>query len=512
LSGVLSGTYEASMTEFIEYNNNGGSSSSYSVSTNYDSSLRKLTDIEPYVPGQKVPITISYEGFVPNENTNIYVSFLKYNSIEETAEKHYIYSNLYNNSESGNGVFLVEYIVPWNTLFANENDEWCVEVHMSNQMSKNIDSCSNGKFKISSFTETDSIFEKLPDKLMIDKEYTLNWNKDLLSYYHVSNVFLGIGEQRICKQVGIYLISLNDFNSTNSSIKLNDNNIINSGSTTITITNDILNYLIGDDYYFIVQSAELTYIHGWSSSTFQIIPNNNNAISSSKSNNNDVFNTKKNKTDFILKLTTSGSHELYNSIDERNNQNRKLSSSCPDATLLTGSEATGGDNVVLDVLGIGYNFNINAYALDLLKTQACINAPIETPPPSAHPVQNPTTEPTQQVTQPTFYPTFYPTLNPTSVLHTCSPFYLSNTNDAQQNYQDCILTNVCPGTTITISGCYICTEDQVIRLYDSNNNNIAVNDDGEGSCGYCSEIVWYTTLPCQNYIIRQGKYFLLSQF
>jgi hypothetical protein len=97
---------------------------------------------------------------------------------------------------------------------------------------------------------------------------------------------------------------------------------------------------------------------------------------------------------------------------------------------------------------------------------------------------------------------FAPTPSPSpteDILLTCTPYTVSNAN-----FIPCTISNVCPGNTLTISSCETCSADQTMYLADINLNVLAFNDDGGGSCGFCSEIIYVTSLPCQDYVIAQA--------
>jgi hypothetical protein len=90
-------------------------------------------------------------------------------------------------------------------------------------------------------------------------------------------------------------------------------------------------------------------------------------------------------------------------------------------------------------------------------------------------------------------------LNPTLPISFSCPYYSkSYTNYALQNYASCSIY-ACPGQTIRIDGCG-CYNDQILRLYDSSNNEVAADDDGDNNCGFCSKI-FYTVLGsnCQTF-------------
>lgn len=392
LSWTVGIYYDVAMTESVDYTLS-TSASSFIVSTidSKHNSLRKTIDENViYVPGSIIPITVTYNGFQAGEDIVMYASILKFNSEKETIERYRIHSEIFQNSQTGHGKFDAEWIVPWNLLYADNNAEYCVEIHMSNYMFNAVDSCSTSKFKISSFTDNDSIFEPLPDVIIIDQEYTLNWRKDLLSYYHVdkTNLLTGVGKLKESSEVEIYLIAEYDIDNSKSSINLNiNNNIANSGSTKIIINTDIVNTLLADRYYFVVQSSESEFTHGWSSGTFQI-------SSSTTINTLNIELIKKKNTDFKQNLRNSGSKSLFDKVNERNQKKRKLAS-CTNtqATLVTGSTAYPGSSVKMEMFTIAYPYQVTVDPIDLTDTSSCIG-PTAANNPTAKPIASPTKAPT----------------------------------------------------------------------------------------------------------------------
>lgn len=100
-----------------------------------------------------------------------------------------------------------------------------------------------------------------------------------------------------------------------------------------------------------------------------------------------------------------------------------------------------------------------------------------------------------------------PTFAPTTIF-TC-PFYTaSNTNAASQNYSSCSF-DACGQTTLTVSGCGMCTGDQYLKLVDSTNTVVVSQDEGCGSGSQCS--IFTYSVPsggatCTTFTIQEGCY------
>lgn len=112
----------------------------------------------------------------------------------------------------------------------------------------------------------------------------------------------------------------------------------------------------------------------------------------------------------------------------------------------------------------------------------------------------PTEEPSAVPTGPTYEPTFEPTMT-----GSFPRYQASNTNSATVNTIDETIY-VCPGATYEFSMCSEmdgteCRSDTYLRLNDASGNEVVANDD---KCGLCSGFEIAFTLPCQNYVLRQG--------
>lgn len=88
----------------------------------------------------------------------------------------------------------------------------------------------------------------------------------------------------------------------------------------------------------------------------------------------------------------------------------------------------------------------------------------------------------------------------------CTEYSADNTASTTAAYCTCDIY-LCPGDSVTISGCASCNFDyQYIRLYNANNIQVAYNDGTGSSCAPCAEIVNYVPAItyCQYYTLREG--------
>lgn len=116
--------------------------------------------------------------------------------------------------------------------------------------------------------------------------------------------------------------------------------------------------------------------------------------------------------------------------------------------------------------------------------------------PTAIPTRTPTWSPSFEPTGPSYAPTTQPT-------HFAFPYYnAADTNSALRNTVNESIT-VCPGAKYAFSICAtgMCAGDTYLRLYDAENNEVALNDD---YCGLCSTLEHEFFLPCQEYNLHQG--------
>ena len=149
---------------------------------------------------------------------------------------------------------------------------------------------------------------------------------------------------------------------------------------------------------------------------------------------------------------------------------------------------------------------------------------------SVMPTLNPSTlypsfVPTTMV--PTMLPSLEPSLLPSSFsptgitasksktsvgIYVCNPYSAANTSDATINTAICVFTAPA-GVSLLISDCSspACTadiqDDQFIRLFDSDGNEVAFNDnDDDEICGLCSKIVYSTPAnsTLMTYTLVQG--------
>eukprot|EP01033_Poteriospumella_lacustris_P004517 gene4517-3226_t len=87
----------------------------------------------------------------------------------------------------------------------------------------------------------------------------------------------------------------------------------------------------------------------------------------------------------------------------------------------------------------------------------------------------------------------------------CTEYSADNTASTTAAYCTCDIY-LCPGDSVTISGCSACNFDsQYIRLYNGNNVQVAYNDGTGSSCAPCAEINYVPPITyCQYYTLREG--------
>ena len=124
----------------------------------------------------------------------------------------------------------------------------------------------------------------------------------------------------------------------------------------------------------------------------------------------------------------------------------------------------------------------------------------------------PTPRPTLAPTTPTSPPTPAPTFP-----FICPPYSVNNTNSALSGLNSATCSFFAePGQTVSMGSCTsingagisTCKGDEYIRLFNSQGDQLAFNDDGGPGCGQCS-LITYTVprnMPAQNYFIREGCY------
>jgi hypothetical protein len=447
LQSIFSASFEVQLDPYIQYSY-GMAGSSFTASL-LSSSSQSRSDLanaarvphsdisqSAYFPGSSVPISISYSGFVPNEDIILFYS------ITDGNQRFNIMSRAFITSDSGSGMFDATWLVPWDSNLDKQEgsgvgiSEWSIEARCSNLIDKMQ---FTDTFALSLFTETDGVLTTPTqgEVVQVETTYTLKWDASLLRYFEVSDYFSGSGTDQISSKVQIFLVAEKAVDTGSSTVPASpsalptmisltgEDGVLNVGTADVVFPSSAITS--GDRFYVVVECKDRFNIRGWSSGYFYLASQGSDGSGGEMS----VLSASELKT-FVgskreNRIHKSSVHRVavtkreivkhHESVRRRQIQAVSLCNSTQSAILTFGTKAAGG------LLGLGFSAIQKAFSglystLVTMMTQTVCTSFAGTHPTKQPTLALPSPVPTSRPTGPTASPTLSPTKSPSYVAPT----------------------------------------------------------------------------------------------
>lgn len=216
-----------------------------------------------YYIGDKVPITIPYEGLNPNEPITVFYAI---NAVGQDKPIS-LFTKDFIVSASGKGSFVTDYILPaWDIFYTSDPlVKWTIRVHMSHYMTYNVD--SDTSFTVS--TQKSIFTAGVPnDGTIVDTDVpiSLSWNPADFHHFKAKNAFIGAGTDfptnflsvslmTGTRQSPVHVMGLQSF-------------VPNQGSTSVIIPSNATKW--GSNFFLAIYDAERNGVYGMSNGTFRL--------------------------------------------------------------------------------------------------------------------------------------------------------------------------------------------------------------------------------------------------
>ncbi len=262
-----------------------------------------VTPPSVYVPGDIIPISITYAGVKPNDKFMVFFSLVHVSPEGLPVSSPLSINNReFNASTMGEGEILLDWMLPWDASFASQDQSsskdniWKLVIHTSYAMREKNFVYSSRSFVIEMFTEQDTIFSR-PQQgeiVSLNEVYELSWNHSLLNYFEEEMGTGGHGAVKNCEEVRLILVAEKEeateattvaatpmmitlFPISEEDVTDKDKSVIkNIGIASVLFNETVLTSqfqtpLTADlHYYVVVQCASKQSVKGWSSGYFSL--------------------------------------------------------------------------------------------------------------------------------------------------------------------------------------------------------------------------------------------------
>lgn len=247
-----------------------GSSALTITITNFNTRERRSlqSGLPEYLPGEAVPLSLAYSSFPSSQTVVVFVSI-----VDGTSTSSYNSRQLeFLTTESGDGEFSFDWVVPWNKIYANKPLSF--QVRTSNLMAAPVVSET---FTATMFTETDGIFRRptMNSAVPLDAPYVVEWQPELLHFFKTKRGSLFHGRE--ANAANVTLSVSRDILAANGTLLRTLQyplaTTANTGAATLVLPSDgnftkpVLNVPVGavSRYFLTIQADEYSNIQSWSS-------------------------------------------------------------------------------------------------------------------------------------------------------------------------------------------------------------------------------------------------------
>jgi hypothetical protein len=227
-------------------------------------SVRTNSPIHHYYPGDTLHMKVKYSGLNPNENHEFYFNLHKN---DDNSKGYPIIIHKFKSSKSGNGEERIEWKVPHDTKFTQNNCE-----HPDSQLSLHSSAKLDRHYLPDKLCFThrrnynkDTTFEYPKDGEIYDTSRLMHikWDKNSLKHFkHIPGTD-GIGSEQNPNKISIIIVSHNNGKAYQLA-----NNVNNTGSHYVSIPESILSN--GEQFFMVIHDARENSRIAWQNGNFKL--------------------------------------------------------------------------------------------------------------------------------------------------------------------------------------------------------------------------------------------------